>query len=918
MSYLGYHQLKIKGIDALQNIEQLSINIEPNRHARLRLKGLMQEKIAAQYLEEQLENKPVRLVASDETEQTIFEGQVVDAKIIENKGVSYLELEGLSGTINLALQPKSRSFQNTELTYQEVIRQVIQDIPHCIAKYQVGQNEKIQMPIIQYLEKDWDFIRRLASHFQAVVVPDVTAAYPRFWFGMPEGESHTLEQDVEYRVSKDFGRYHELGGATAGHNPDDFLAYQVRTWRNFAIGDQVRFKGKTLVVGAKKGMMEKGLWVYTYTLAFTPALGLKQRYNTKISGMSLQGKVLETKGERLKVHLDIDQTQDQNTAYWYPWVPTSGNMMYCMPKVDTTVVLYFPNEHEGQARITGCVRTNGAQCAATSDTNNRYFNTEHNKQLALLPAELSFTGTGSKESPLKLSMLEQTGITLENHKNLQLYAKDKIEFSSDKRIYCEAMKSFDAGKMDFASGTPSIKSLMSMKYEVNVVGSKINIEASARESLGEAKKKFSWFKLGVGVLLGLAAVAAVTAAIFFAPVALAAVGVALTASGTAVFTTMAIGAAAGGGIAVVAKGVFDAIDQKNADNPLEYVTKGLAGAVGGAISSFGGGFLSTVAMNAIGGGVGNVAENLMNARLKNSKMDWNQTGKDAYYSVLGSGFGGGVSFGVTKACQRVIGQALAKQTTTEGAKSFMRQYSKKFAENTVKYNKTIAKFTGNVDNMTVPQARNVWESKFVKAFTTGKKDYIMDLGFQETSDYAGTNLGRGLSKGLVKQAQKNTKLFEEAAFQTENALKRAKPDLIGNSSAEVESKVLQAGDEMDKKNIDDIRRSKANNSLLVKGAALKCTCGSKESQTGLLKCNGVYATGIPVLTACNKKVMENIMDFGNCKNPKNKCVPKIVGEWNQAKNDIKINDYFAITTESWLTCSNGGQIKVKESGQNPK
>jgi hypothetical protein len=914
MSYLGYHQLKIKGIDALQNIEQLSINIEPNRHARLRLKGLMQEKIAAQYLEEQLENKPVRLVASDETEQTIFEGQVVDAKIIENKGVSYLELEGLSGTINLALQPKSRSFQNTELTYQEVIRQVIQDIPHCIAKYQVGQNEKIQMPIIQYLEKDWDFIRRLASHFQAVVVPDVTAAYPRFWFGMPEGESHTLEQDVEYRVSKDFGRYHELGGATAGHNPDDFLAYQVRTWRNFAIGDQVRFKGKTLVVGAKKGMMEKGLWVYTYTLAFTPALGLKQRYNTKISGMSLQGKVLETKGERLKVHLDIDQTQDQNTAYWYPWVPTSGNMMYCMPKVDTTVVLYFPNEHEGQARITGCVRTNGAQCAATSDTNNRYFNTEHNKQLALLPAELSFTGTGSKESPLKLSMLEQTGITLENHKNLQLYAKDKIEFSSDKRIYCEAMKSFDAGKMDFSTGTPSIQSLMSMKYEVNVVGSKVNIEASARESLGEVKKKFSWGKFGLGILLGALAVAAVAAAIFFAPVVLGAAAVATC-------TTMAIGTAAGGAIAVVAIAVGDIIKGENTD-PLEYVTKGIAGAVGGAISSFGGTLLATAALNALGGGVGTVLESIMNAGIHKEKIDWNKIGKDASYSTAGGFIGGGTSYAVTRGFQKVIGQTLAKETTRKGAIAFIRKYSSSFGKGVFKiWQKTGLK----PGAQTIPQAGRIWESKLAEAYAKKNADIITKLGAEKAAEMGGTKLGNGLTKDFVEIIQKNPRIFEEAAFQSANVLKRATPDLIGNSISEATGKGIEAADEytdaIDKKANDTKitnTNKKTNNSLLVKGATLKCTCGSKESQAGLPKCNGIYITGIPALTVCNKKAIENILDFGNCKNPKNKCVPKIVGEWNQAKTDVKINDYFAITTDSWLTCSNGGQIKVKEAGQKPK
>jgi hypothetical protein len=905
MSCLGYDQLKVQGIDALQSIEQLTIDIEPNRHARITLRGLLNEKAGAAYLEDKLENQPVTLVSTVEKEQPLFTGQIVEARVVNDKGVFHLELEGLSGTVKLDLKPHSRSFQNTGLTYQQVVSEVIKDIPHCIAKYQVGRNDKIQAPIIQYLEKDWDFIRRMASHFGAVVVPDVASAYPRFWFGMPEGESFDLEQEVDYQVTRDFGRFQELGGSAAGYRPEDFLTYQVRTGREFAIGDQIKFKGKQLVVGAKKGRMEKGLWVYTYAMGYTPAFGLKKRYNNKISGMSLQGKVLETKGERLKVHLDIDQSQDPGTAYAYPWVPTSGNMMYCMPQVGTKVVLYFPNEYEGQARITGCVRTNGAECEATGDPNNRYFNTEHGKQLALKPAELSLAATGNEANSLRMAMLDDTGIMFENPKKLQLFAKDKIEFTSDKWIKLESMKSFDVSKMDFTTGTPT--SLLAMKYECNL-WPRVRIEASTRDALEVKKpKQFNNWKFGIGIALGVLGVAvAVAAVVFLAPLVLPAL------AATAV-SGMAIAAGAAGVIGVVSKARED-YKKREDSNWGAFFTTGLCNAIGGAISAIPGeGLLMAMTMNAVGGFVGAAAENTLNSVCKFEEVTLSEALSDTAYSTVGSAFGGGFSYGATKGIQKYLVRNFSKMTVPE-AKAFIRGYSKDFGQTVLKYWQKSGLKPGA---QTVIQGAKRWEGRLALAYTNSKKELITDLGAKEASTF-GKYLPK-LNNELIEQMQKNPEILSEALFVNSNPLVRGTNDLIGNPIGSCIGNQFKAEELPEADQPTDDKRSTANNSLLVKGAMLNCSCGSKESPTQLAMCHGVYLTGIPAMAACNKKTMENIMEFGNCKNMHgNQCVPQIVGDWNQSKNDLIINDFSAITVDSWITCSKRGIIKVRESGQKIK
>jgi hypothetical protein len=318
MSYLGYDKIAVKGIAGLKHIEQLELDIAPNQHAKLKVTGLLNSESEVRYLEENLEDKTIQLVTTDDGEKTVFAGRISVAHVTENRGVFQFKAEALSGTMLLDQEKHSRSFQNTNLTYPQVVNQVIKDVPHCVANFQIGQDVKIGVPLIQYLEKDWDYIKRMASHFGAVVVPEATSGRPHFWFGMPQGENHTLSQIAEYKVWKDFGRFNEMGGKAAGYQVNDFLGCEVRTGAEFDIGDRVAFQDRVWFVGSKKGRMEKGLWVYTYGLGFKSALGLKKRYNKIISGMSLQGKVLETKEERLKVHLDIDKNQDQSTAYWIP------------------------------------------------------------------------------------------------------------------------------------------------------------------------------------------------------------------------------------------------------------------------------------------------------------------------------------------------------------------------------------------------------------------------------------------------------------------------------------------------------------------------------------------------------------------------------------------------------------------------
>ena len=46
--------------------------------------------------------------------------------------------------------------------------------------------------------------------------------------------------------------------------------------------------------------------------------------------------------------LDIDGA-DGKALHPYPWIPPTGNVMYCMPQEGTEAYLYFPEAEEESA-----------------------------------------------------------------------------------------------------------------------------------------------------------------------------------------------------------------------------------------------------------------------------------------------------------------------------------------------------------------------------------------------------------------------------------------------------------------------------------------------------------------------------------------------------------------------------------------
>ena len=71
-------------------------------------------------------------------------------------------------------EEKSRSFQNKEMSYSALIQQVLTNYQgSAFVNSTASPDQEIGKFILQYRETDWEFCKRLATHFQTQLVADV-------------------------------------------------------------------------------------------------------------------------------------------------------------------------------------------------------------------------------------------------------------------------------------------------------------------------------------------------------------------------------------------------------------------------------------------------------------------------------------------------------------------------------------------------------------------------------------------------------------------------------------------------------------------------------------------------------------------------------------------------------------------------
>ena len=347
----------------IQAVRSLRVEQKFNEHTRCTLTVAMTDEqaercmIGAGFEDSLLICKP-----GNPQEEHWFAGGISNLEMTMEDGIPSVTVEALSRSYEMDVRRKSRSYQNKQTTYTQVIKGLTEG-------YRKGdaQNEATEPGavlgelVVQYQETDWQFMKRLASRLGTVILPDTTMDAARIYFGVPDfswgkdlkATQYSMEQNQESYL-----RYREQAAENGAKIPSeaDWISYRARSNQYFRVGENVGFKRQIWVIAGSVITYDKGTIQYEYVLVKRQALRRKSRLNKAIQGVALEGRVLKRANNMVKVHLDIDKEHDESGNWWFPYSPEGNNIFHCMPDEGARIKVYFPNGMEKQAIAINSVR----------------------------------------------------------------------------------------------------------------------------------------------------------------------------------------------------------------------------------------------------------------------------------------------------------------------------------------------------------------------------------------------------------------------------------------------------------------------------------------------------------------------------------------------------------------------------------
>lgn len=424
MNAISLDRIRIMGIVKLESILSIQITVKVNEHGYMRIRGILDTQEAKEYAFKPIEGGELTLQCDNgDGFHPYFAGYIQEASVTFENQAHYFDALCVSGSRKFDISKSSKSFQNTKMTYKQLLRSLGDGIGNVVSIS--NKDLPIGFPIVKYEETNWQLMKRLASRFNTVVIPDVTTTFPQVAVGVVTGKTYELNTQSFYKIENLVGRYRNK---KAYHNckPNDFICYKLREYCNFSLGDKVKYNGITYIVMEKITYLLNGILENEYTIGSENGFGLTRQINQKIGGLSLQGNVIWASGERVKVHLDIDDEQNKSEAFPFTFVPVSGNIMYAMPEIDARISIYFPSADESSAYAVSCQKSSRATYPFH---HNKYFSTPKGKHMVLSPFKATFHSKKRLNSN-SVSIVDRVGASLSTTKAIRIKAKKKISMQS--------------------------------------------------------------------------------------------------------------------------------------------------------------------------------------------------------------------------------------------------------------------------------------------------------------------------------------------------------------------------------------------------------------------------------------------------------------------------------------------------------
>lgn len=452
-----------------ENIIDLKITREINEHSKLYITGIIPEEKIDEYIENNNGNQGVSIFIKEEDDtKLLFQGIITNMTVNASMNVRSITIEALSASFLMDIKKINRSFQNKSMSYNKIFKKITAEYENSDTIDFVSNNKETGGLLLQYKETDWEFIKRLASHFYAPIIPAPTVTGLKYYIGMPNSEKAYVLKKESYSIKKDLKDYQlKSQNNIEGIEEQNLISYEITSSKILDLGAAVSLKDKTLYIYKIVRQIENGILVNKYSLRDKKGFKCPKLYNHALIGVSIFGKVLDVSKDVIKIHLEIDSKQSAGEAMWFPYSTvyssSDGSGWYCMPEIGDKIRLYLPDENEKNAFTASSVNLNSSDPQKRSDPSVKSISTKYGKQVIFKKGAIDIIGGGQ----LLMRLTDDGGIEISSHKKISISAMEDIEINGGSKITIQG----DEGiQLKQASANLDIAD------SVVIGGAKVNIE----------------------------------------------------------------------------------------------------------------------------------------------------------------------------------------------------------------------------------------------------------------------------------------------------------------------------------------------------------------------------------------------------------------------------------------------------------
>lgn len=423
-----YENLKVILPYEILEIENLYLKEEINDHHILTIKALIDEQYLDDYLKKETSDIQVRLLIED---KLIYVGKIIGFEISNVNHLTYLNLKFISYSYDLDVKRNRRAFINLNYKYKNIIHSVLSKYGSYNFIDNITGEKCIPNLIVQYDETDLEFFRRIASHFNSVVVIDSTSDCIRFNFGIQDiGTESTLLKNFD-EVKADFKMLNDMKNVNK-HELDEnaFIEWKVECREYFPLGTGFWYCSSNVCVYRLQIEMIKGEIIYTYYLR--PLKGIISQYaiNSKLKGVSLEGIIKKEKNNKMQIHFSINnEYEDDENNIWFDYC-REINSFYVMPTIGSRVHITFLTGDEKDVCITNSVRSAGITDKyynKISNPNNKSYSTEYGQEILMSPENIQISEDDGKSIQVTLNKGGSVSIT---GNNISFKSSGKLDIGS--------------------------------------------------------------------------------------------------------------------------------------------------------------------------------------------------------------------------------------------------------------------------------------------------------------------------------------------------------------------------------------------------------------------------------------------------------------------------------------------------------